>query len=117
MEKRSAVEVRSAEKSSTDFLSTCRASIALLAGQREWTDTRESWLARAADRSGLSNRTIKSLYYGDITDADHPAVKKLQRAARAYETEDLASRIEALARSLRARSRGRAIHQDDPPES
>lgn len=91
----------------------CRVSIALLAGQREWTDTRESWLARAAARSGLTNRTVKSLYYGDIADPEHPAVMTLREAADGYELENLATRIEELARSLRAlrRARGGVEHR------
>jgi hypothetical protein len=75
-----------------------RALIEAVAGPREWSDTRGSWLNRAARRSGLSFRTIKSIWYGQIRDESHHAVRLLrhtaeQRAAQQYET---------IARSLQA---------------
>lgn len=67
-----------AEKCSGDRM---RELIAAVAGPREWSDTRQSWLSRAARRSGLTYRTIKSLWYGEIDDPRHYAAQLLQIAA------------------------------------
>lgn len=58
-----------------------RELVATVAGPREWSDTRQSWLARAARRSGLTYRTIKALWYGEIDDPKHYAAQLLQVAA------------------------------------
>jgi hypothetical protein len=93
----------SPEKSSSVSLrSECQAYIALLAGPRENRDSRESWIAKAARPPALSLRKIKSLYYGEITDPDHPAVVALKDAADRYELESLASQIDELGKRVRA---------------
>jgi hypothetical protein len=92
----------SPEKSSGPPLrDECHSLIALVAGERERFDTRELWLRRAAERSGLSIRSIKSLYYGEVVDADCASMEMLREAARRYEIEDIASRFEALAVRMR----------------
>lgn len=60
---------------------TMRELVASVAGPREWSDTRQSWLARAARRSGLTYRTMKALWYGEIDDPKHYAAQLLQIAA------------------------------------
>lgn len=93
----------SPEKSSSVSLrAECQAYIALLAGPRENRDSRESWIAKAARPPALTLRTIKSLYYGEITDPVHPAVVALKEAADRYELESLASQIDELGRRVRA---------------
>lgn len=67
-------------------------------------DTRESWLARAARRSRLSYRQIKSLYYGETTDPKTSvALGVLSAADKARaEASALASRFESLAGAMNA---------------
>jgi hypothetical protein len=71
----------------------------LLAG-----DTRESWLARAAKRAGITFRQCKSLYYGETSDPKSSvgfAVLSASRAAR-LEAQQLAGRFESLAGAMNA---------------
>lgn len=76
-----------------------RELVASVAGPRQWSDTRESWLARAARQTGISFRTIKAIYYGEITDHGHASVRLLQHEA-ARRAQVLASRYEAIARGM-----------------
>jgi hypothetical protein len=80
-----------------------RELVATVAGQREWTDTRESWLARAARQAGVSFRQIRSIWYGELTNPNAPSARKLRdaaaRAGRA-EARALAERFETMARAL-----------------
>jgi len=74
-----------------------RSVIASVAGPRSWSDTRESWLARAARRAGISYRQTKSLWYGEITDINHKSARLMRDAA-----DELAGRYEAIALSAGA---------------
>lgn len=67
-----------------------REFVGVVAGPREWSDTRQSWLARAARRSGLTYRTIKSIWYGEIDDPKHYAAQLLRIAAQKIELADAA---------------------------
>ncbi len=68
------------ESSSGD--SSVRKEIAIVAGPRNWGDTRESWLARVPRRvQTVSFRIVKSLWYGEITDSHHWAARDIRRAA------------------------------------
>lgn len=90
------------EKSSEVAL---RDLVASVAGPRQWSDTRESWLNRAARRAQLSYRTVKSLFYGELTDPDHPSARKLRDAAARLgktEAQALAEKFETVARALHA---------------
>lgn len=71
-----------------------RELVALVAGPREWSDNRKSWLARAARRAGISFRQCKSLFYGEITDVSHRSAR-LMRDAAADHYENLAARLAA----------------------
>lgn len=58
-----------------------RKEIAFLAGPKEWGDTRESWLARVPEKvKTVSYRTVKAIWYGEITDPDHWAARDIRRA-------------------------------------
>jgi hypothetical protein len=76
-----------------------RELVAAVAGPRAWSDTRQSWLNRAAKRAGLSYRTIRAVFYGEINKSDHPCVRLLQIEAQ-RRMDDAAARIETLARSM-----------------
>ena len=55
--------------------------IATIAGPRQPSDTRESWLARAARKSGASFWHIKALFYGQLTDPKYSIAYKILSAA------------------------------------
>lgn len=86
--------------------SSVREEIALIAGPREWGDTRESWLSRVNRRvPTVSFRTVKALWYGEIQDQDHWAARDIRRAAAELkgreETRSLADQFERVAGGLR----------------
>ena len=88
-----------------------REALAILAGDKSWNDTRESWLARAQRRlKYISFRTIKSIWYGEISSPDHWAVREIRREAKLIEarkqTAALAQQYQKLIRGL--------THEPDP---
>lgn len=84
--------------------SSVRKEIALIAGPREWGDTRDSWLARAARRvPTVSFRTMRSLWYGEIRNPNHWALRDIRRAAAERgrnESGLLADQFETIAHGL-----------------
>ena len=93
------------EKSSGE--KSVREEIATVAGPMEWGDTRESWLARVPRKvKTVSFRTVKALYYGEISDPDHWAARDIRRAAELIqarkETAALAVQYQSLIGGLRA---------------
>lgn len=91
------------EKSSG--VSSMREAIAIVAGPKEWSDTRESWLARVPRRvRTVTFRTVKALWYGEITDPEHKAARAIQRAADAIleqrERESAATALETVAAGM-----------------
>ncbi len=84
-----------------------RKEIAFLAGPREWGQTRESWLARVpVIVQTVTYRTVKSLWYGEISDEDHWAARDIRRAVAIIRTQQeaaaLAAKYETIARGLDA---------------
>lgn len=55
--------------------------ITAIAGPRNSNDTRESWLARAARKSGISFWHVKALFYGQLTDPKYSIASKIISAA------------------------------------
>lgn len=92
-----------------------RKEISIIAGPRDWGDTRESWLARVPRKvQTVTFRTVKGLWYGEITDPDHWAARDIRRAAELIERRAeiiegrkeataLASRFESIAGALNAK--------------
>lgn len=79
--------------------------IEAVAGARQWSDTRQSWINRAARRAGISYRAAKAIYYGEITDPEHRAVRRLVDAAGTNarrEATELADKLDTIARGMRA---------------
>lgn len=83
--------------------------IGAIAGPFSPNDTKESWLARAARRSSISLRHIKSLYYGHVKDPKHSVASSVLSAAElARKTEArkdasrLATRFETIAGGMNA---------------
>lgn len=88
--------------------------IATVAGPRTWTDTRESWLARAARRAGINYRAAKALWYGEINDPEHRAARRMTEAAQRHgrqQAQELAQRFDGIAGALVAADAD--FHRDD----
>ncbi len=82
-----------------------REAVAAVAGPKEWSDTRETWNARAARRANVSYRQAKALFYGEITDPEHKAVRRMRDAAVRYgqaEAQEMAARFETIAEAMNA---------------
>jgi hypothetical protein len=94
-----------------------RDAIGVLAGPRGFGDTRESWLDRAARRSGvISFRMMRSLWNGEISETtNHWAVREVKRQAEELkgkvEAANLAATYERAAEGLRARDAD--FHRND----
>jgi hypothetical protein len=78
-----------------------RNEIAILAGPRGWGDTRESWLNRVcAAVPTVSYRTVKAIWYGEIRDPEHWAIRDIRRAVAIIEgqrhAKEVAGQLEAL---------------------
>jgi hypothetical protein len=71
-----------------------RREIAVVAGPRDWGDSRESWLGRVprlvrkaleTEKETITFRTVRALWYGEISDPDHWAAREIRRAAELIE--------------------------------
>ena len=102
-------EIQSGERS-------VRKEIAIVAGPRDWGDTRESWLARVPRKvQTVTFRTVKALWYGEIDDPEHWAARDIRRAAEHIEARKeasaLASQFQSTIAGLNARDPD--FHQSD----
>lgn len=86
-----------------------REEIALVAGPREWGDTRDSWLARVSKRvPTVTFRTVRALWYGEIHDNDHWAARDIRRAAEIVKAkQEAAAHADHIRQSIE-----RLRHQD-----
>lgn len=89
--------------------------IETIAGPMLASDTRESWLARAARRASITFRQCKALYYGETADPKHSVASGVIEAAELArrEAREMASRFEKLAGSLNANSEIADRYSDD----
>ena len=81
-----------------------RELIAAVAGPKGDFDTRQSWIARAARRVGISYRQARAIFYGEIQDPYHASVRRLHDAAAVKgraEAAHLAQHYYSLASALR----------------
>lgn len=62
-------------------------AMTVLAGQRLPSDTRESMLARAARRAGISYRQAKTFFYGESTDPRASVVERVRAAINKANTD------------------------------
>ena len=88
-------------------VSRVRREIAIVAGPKDWGDTRESWLARVPRKvPTVSFRTVKALFYGEIDDPMHWAARDIRRAAELIEARKeataLAAQYQSIAGGMRA---------------
>jgi hypothetical protein len=84
-----------------------RREIAIVAGPKDWGDTRESWLARVPRKvTTVSFRTVKALWYGEIDDQNHWAARDIRREAELIEAKKeaaaLADQYQQIAGGMRA---------------
>jgi hypothetical protein len=78
-----------------------RKEIAILAGPRGWDDTRESWLNRVCTAvPTVSYRTVKALWYGEIQDPEHWAIRDIRRAVAVIEAQQHANALAGQLASL-----------------
>ena len=82
-----------------------RKEIAILAGPREWDQTRASWLDQVCEQvPTVSYRTLKALWYGEIKDPDHWAARDIRRAVEIRQAQreaaSLASQLESIISGL-----------------
>ena len=97
-------------------VSQVREEIAIVAGPKNWGDTRESWLARVPKKvPTVSFRTVKALFYGEIDDPDHWAARDIRREAEIIqarkEATALADQYESIAGGLLAKDQD--FHSED----
>ena len=86
-----------------------RREIAIVAGPKDWGDTRESWLAKVPLKVGtVSFRMVKALWYGEIHDDNHWAARDIRRAA-----EHIEAQREAQAHADRLQSTVTRFHHQD----
>lgn len=86
--------------------------IGLIAGNMQPSDTRESWLARAARKSGASFRQIKALYYGEINDPRFSVATKIISAADQARIDEAKRDAQVVARFFN--SHAQALASVDP---
>jgi len=67
-------------ESEMNVASEMKRSMMVLAGPRLPSDTRESMLARAARRAGISFRQAKTFFYGESTDPRASVVERVRAA-------------------------------------
>jgi hypothetical protein len=84
-----------------------RKEIAIIAGPRNWDETQERWLARVPSRvKTVSHRTVKALWYGEISDANHWAARDIRRAVEIIQAQReataLAAKLETIIGGLNA---------------
>ena len=87
--------------------------ISAIAGPYRPSDTRESWLARAARKSTATFWHIKALYYNELTDPKYSVAYKVLSAAEKARAEasELASRFESLAGAMNGADKN--FHSED----
>lgn len=81
-----------------------KSAIEIIAAPYGASDTRESYLARAARRAGITYRQAKALFYGEMADPKYSVALRVQEAAEKArrEAKDLATRFETIAGALHA---------------
>lgn len=86
-----------------------RNEIAIVAGPKNWGDTRESWLAKVpravkklleTEDETITFRTVKALWYGEINDPQHWAARDIRRAAEAMQARKELADARRTTRSL-----------------
>lgn len=74
-----------AEKLSEE--SSMRELVLAAVGPKRDFETRERWIERAARKAGITYRAAKAVFYREITDPEHRAIRRLAEAARLRQKE------------------------------
>jgi molybdenum-dependent DNA-binding transcriptional regulator ModE len=82
------METEKSSNNSGDGMNTAspKSLLADLCGPREIHDSRESWLRRGARLAGLSYRQAKSIFYGEIRNPEHRAVRAIRETLEREQT-------------------------------
>lgn len=64
----------------SELANEMRDGIVALAGERNWKETRARWLERAARAAGISYRTARAIFYGEIRDPRGSVVERVRCA-------------------------------------
>lgn len=91
---------RKTDMAPIDTLDDARRCIIAAGGPREWNDTRESWLARAAWRLGITAGRATSIFYRKVSDL--PAREYLELVQRAAALEQSARERRESIETLRS---------------
>jgi hypothetical protein len=90
-----------------------RERIGLLAGERQWSDTRDAWLARAARACGLRYARVRAIWYGEVDRFWWDEVQAVEEAAnkRFQEMKEIGARNAAIRLAVTGRDDMRANQQ------
>lgn len=102
MNKRQEITSHSLEKPSVTSSAYMRDAVIQAAGPRDWNDTRDSWLMRAARVLGLSHRRTKAIFYGEARriSADEYLAVQARIATLKAKQERHGERLQELASAL-----------------
>ena len=84
-------------KKPMDQVINWKEQIGAIAGPYLPTDTKTSWLARAARKASLSLRHIQSLYYGQVTDPKFSVAASIINAANQAKIEEARRNVAQVA--------------------
>lgn len=89
-----------------------REEIATIAGPFGYRESRESWLAKAADKAKVTLRTIKALFYEQHDNPSHETATRIKRAADDARNQALllAQQYEHAAGALHAKDADFFVH-------
>jgi hypothetical protein len=90
-----------------------KGEIGTIAGAFLPSDTKESWLARAAAAAKVSFRQVRSLYYGQTTDPKYSVAVKVLSAADRARLEEAQSDARKVADIYRGRAEALAHIDED----
>lgn len=85
---------------SAGIIDEARELIGLAAGQRDWSDTREAWIARAARKLGISYARARKVWYRQVDDLW--ASEWMRMREKAEEIRQQLQEIEAANAELRS---------------
>jgi hypothetical protein len=89
-----------------------KADIEIIAGPIKPSDTRESWLARAARKSGIKQRLIKALFYSEMTDPRVSVALKIWEAAKKARLEEAQREALALSNTFKSLAEGMSTNEN-----
>lgn len=113
-EKSSSIQDGVSSVSTADIAQHLRGRIGLLAGERQWSDTRDAWLQRAARACGLRFSRVRAIWYGERSRFWWDEVQAIEEAAakRLQELQEIEARNAAIRMAIARHDRPRANERD-----